>query len=253
MIAPDGLARRIRRRFREEAAARIRTRVVRATNPRPMISFTFDDVAVTASTQGAAILERFGARGTYYVAGGLCGTQGEDYPYLAADDCLALHATGHEIACHTFSHRHLADATHEQTEDEIARNRSFFAHLGGIHADSFAYPFGGVSLGRKRQLDGHFVSCRTTLPGINGRRFEPGCLRAVGLWGDMAGDTAQRWIDRTVAENGWLIFVAHDLSARHGPWGCTPKAFAETVERAVNSGSDVLSVRDALARAGVAR
>ena len=34
-----------------------------------MVTFTFDDVPVSACELGAGILESFGARGTFYVAG----------------------------------------------------------------------------------------------------------------------------------------------------------------------------------------
>ncbi len=35
----------------------------------PMVTFTFDDVPASACELGASILERHGARGTFYVAG----------------------------------------------------------------------------------------------------------------------------------------------------------------------------------------
>lgn len=247
----DNLALRARRRFHEETAKRMRRRTVRAGTKYPMISFTFDDIPVTAASEGATTLESFGVRGTFYVAGGLCGTDGDDYAHLSAAGCVELHARGHEIACHTFSHCHVADTTPGKLDGEIARNRLFFAQHGGIRLENFSYPFGGVSLLRKRQLEKRFASCRSTMPGINGPVIDLGCLRSVGLWGDMTGERVQDWIDQAVAANGWLIFLAHDLASPHGPWGCAPDLFEEAVERAVASGSEVLPVRDALARLGV--
>ena len=35
---------------------------------RPLVSFTFDDVPVSATTKGAAMLQSSGGRGTFYVA-----------------------------------------------------------------------------------------------------------------------------------------------------------------------------------------
>jgi len=251
MTPLDNLTHRVRRRFREESAKRIRTRTVRAANPKPMISFTFDDVPVTAATEGAVMLERVGARGTFYVAGALCGTVGEEYPHLSAQGCADLYARGHEIACHTFSHRHVANLSESELADEIARNRRFFERLGGIRLESFSYPFGGVSLARKRQLQSVFASCRSTMPGLNGPEFDLGYLRAVGLWRGISPDTVQQWIDRAVRENAWLIFVAHDIAADHAPWGCTPALFLDAVRRAAASGARILTVREALAFAGV--
>ena len=38
-----------------------------------MVSFTFDDLPKSAVTTGAGMLEAHGARGTFYVSGGLVG------------------------------------------------------------------------------------------------------------------------------------------------------------------------------------
>lgn len=39
----------------------------------PLVSFTFDDVPDSALGAGAAVLEKYEARGTFYIAGGLAG------------------------------------------------------------------------------------------------------------------------------------------------------------------------------------
>src|SRR4051794_2067392 len=76
----------------------------RLRNKTPMVSFTFDDIPKSAATTGAAILEDHGARGTFYVSGGLVGTKSPDWTVAEPEDVVALHRRGHEIGCHTFSH-----------------------------------------------------------------------------------------------------------------------------------------------------
>ena len=56
----------------------------------PIVSFTFDDFPRTAYSVGGAILEKFGARGTYYVAAGLMNTSGELGEQSHADDLHSL-------------------------------------------------------------------------------------------------------------------------------------------------------------------
>src|SRR5262245_55669942 len=57
----------------------------RMRNDRPLVSFTFDDVPDSAYTNGARILEDFGARGTFYVAAGTCGYQDEHWRVINRD------------------------------------------------------------------------------------------------------------------------------------------------------------------------
>ena len=59
----------------------------RLNNATPMVSFTFDDIPKSAATTGAGILEDHGARGTFYVSGGLVGTM-ESPDWAAVDASL---------------------------------------------------------------------------------------------------------------------------------------------------------------------
>ena len=68
--AQEGLKERLQR----VAARGLRLATLRARNTGPVVSFTFDDVPKTSFTHGAGILDEFGAHGTFYISGGLCGT-----------------------------------------------------------------------------------------------------------------------------------------------------------------------------------
>lgn len=65
----DGLVDRVANRLIWRLASKPRDVITDA----PLVSFTFDDVPDTALHNGAAILERHGVRGTFYIAGGLRG------------------------------------------------------------------------------------------------------------------------------------------------------------------------------------
>ncbi len=82
---------------------------VRLRNAAPMVSFTFDDLSKSAVTSGADMLEAHGARGTFYVSGGLVGVDTANWPSGNNDDVLSLHRRGHEIGCHTFSQQRACD------------------------------------------------------------------------------------------------------------------------------------------------
>ena len=112
-------------------------------NTTPMVSFTFDDLPKSAATSGADLLETHGARGTFYVSGGLIGGDTRQWPTGDADDVLSLYRRGHEIGCHTFSHRRASDLNVAALANEIMRNRDYLRALdASIETQTFAYPYG---------------------------------------------------------------------------------------------------------------
>ncbi len=50
-------------------ARNIRSKVLVLRDTPPMVTFTFDDVPASACDIGASILEKYEARGTFYIAG----------------------------------------------------------------------------------------------------------------------------------------------------------------------------------------
>src|ERR1700754_815597 len=98
----------------------------RLRNDHPMVTFTFDDLPRSAVTTGAALLEAHGARGTFYISGGAVGIDTHDWEAGTDNDVIGLHRSGHEIGCHTFSHRRACDLDDATLGGEIARNRQYF-------------------------------------------------------------------------------------------------------------------------------
>src|SRR6185312_7132776 len=90
-------------------AMHLRVDPFRLRNDTPMVTFTFDDLPKSAATTGAQILEAYDARGTFYISGELVGTTSPQWDFVDAADIVALHAQGHEIGCHTFSHKRACD------------------------------------------------------------------------------------------------------------------------------------------------
>ena len=100
----------------------------RLRNETPMVSFTFDDIPKSAATTGAGILEDHGARGTFYVSGGLVGTTSSpDWAAVDAPGHRRPASQGHEIGCHTFSHQRACDLDAASMAAEIEQNRRYLA------------------------------------------------------------------------------------------------------------------------------
>jgi peptidoglycan/xylan/chitin deacetylase (PgdA/CDA1 family) len=217
-------------------------------NRTPMVSFTFDDVPKSAVTTGAEMLEAHGARGTFYVSGGLVGADAPDWVACEADDVVALHRRGHEIGCHTFSHQRACDLDRAAMMQEIVRNRAYLHALDpSLRIDSFAYPFGYGSYARKHQLRKEFQTCRGIVQGVNAGAVDLQFLRAMPLIdGEMDADGIDRAFDDAQTNNGWLIFYGHDVTEQPSAYGCSPALLNRALEEAVRRKIPALTMAEAM-------
>jgi peptidoglycan/xylan/chitin deacetylase (PgdA/CDA1 family) len=235
-------------RFTSSVRRLLPTRPARLGRDGGIVSFTFDDFPRSALACGGAILERYGARGTYYAALALAGTEGATGRLFDVADLRAARASGHELACHTYRHLDCARATTAEIVADVAANADAFAALAdGFAPQSFAYPFGRISFAAKRALASRFASCRGIAAGINHGLVDLGELRANRLYAAEFDEAAfRRLIDRNAACGGWLIFYTHDIAESPSRFGCTPQQFAAVVAHAAAT-SPVLPAGDALA------
>ncbi|MBR0850868.1 polysaccharide deacetylase family protein [Bradyrhizobium diazoefficiens] len=218
----------------------------------PMVSFTFDDAPDSAAGEGASLLEAHGGRGTFYLAGSLIDQPADHWHGLSNDAVVRLHRAGHEIACHTFSHRRAADLDQAAMAREIERNRNYFCEVDpSIRLENFAYPYGLASVWRKPQLAKTFRSARGILPGVNRDVIDLQFLRASPLVDceiDVSG--VDRYFDEAVASGGWLIFYGHDVVAHPSPYGCTPALLRHALKAAATRNMPVVTIAEALRRIG---
>lgn len=240
-------------RAARKLARLVRMRPARVACPGGIVSFTFDDFPRSALTAGGAILERHGARGTYYAALSLAGRDGELGPMFDGGDLRAAHERGHELACHTYSHLDCGRAETAAILADLARNGSAFADLlDGFAPANFAFPFGGVSLRAKRALAGRFASCRGIGYGLNHGTADLAELAGTRLYADdFDCGRLHALIDRNRELGGWLIFYTHDVAESPSPHGCTPEQFAAVVAYAAGR-CEVLPVREVVPRLAAA-
>jgi peptidoglycan/xylan/chitin deacetylase (PgdA/CDA1 family) len=214
-----------------------------------IVSFTFDDAPASAASAGAPVLEAFGVRGTYYLCGGLLGGQGDLTPLLDRGEARSLARAGHEIGCHTFAHTDVRSIDWPSLEVSLRKNAEALSEISGSGLRNFAYPFGGISFGKKLRLQSRFDTCRGIYPGINAGRIDAGMLKAVPLYSSTLDDEGvRRWIAQAVAKSGWLVFFTHDVSERPTPYGVTPDFLHAAVAAAVEAGCACIPVAEAVDR-----
>lgn len=234
------------------AAHYVPTHAHRMRNRRPIVSFTFDDVPDSAATNGAAILDRYGVKGTFYIAPGILGVADENWRVLDRDQLADLSRRGHEIGCHTFSHVKVQALSAAQLEEENRRTIAALSEICGPgNFRNFAYPYGVVSLPRKFDLQRQFTSCRSIYAGINAGVADLGMLRTHELYDrTLPRPRMDQLFDETARCNGWLILYTHDVTDAPSWIGCTPALMEHAVAEAKTRGFDCVPVHEALTLIG---
>jgi peptidoglycan/xylan/chitin deacetylase (PgdA/CDA1 family) len=239
---------RLRGRFQRTVGELLFRRVIEMKNAVPYVSFTFDDFPRSALHTGGAILTRFGARGTYYAAFGLMGTEAPTGKIFQAEDARTLLAEGHELGCHTYAHCDSWRTKPSLFEASIRENADA---LRKIHAKasfrSFSYPLTAPHPGAKRAAGRRFASCRGGGQSINRGEVDLNLLKAFFIEKSVdRPEQIRAMIDANRLSNGWLIFATHDVSDSPTPYGCTPSFFETVVKWTLDSGATILPVADAL-------
>lgn len=219
----------------------------------PIVSFTFDDVPDTSLTAGASILEAHGARGTFYIAGGLSGRVETDRTLIDLDGCRELARRCHEIGCHTFSHRPVRRMGSKTLAADLDRNADHLEAADGRRLRrNFAFPYNAGSLPAVGALGARYRTCRAGGEKINRGVVDLGFLNAVEIRQpeDHALSLTAR-IDEVAREPGWLIFFTHDIAETPTDYGCRPATLDRLVAHAIARGCVVETVDAALDRLGI--
>jgi peptidoglycan/xylan/chitin deacetylase (PgdA/CDA1 family) len=226
-------------------------RPARVKLERPMVSFSFDDAPATACEAGARVLEQRGLRGTYYFAAGLTGRDGPMGRFATGADAARLHAAGHEIACHTFSHLDCGQASRADTLADVDLNARRLAEWGTGEPVSFAYPYGDVASPAKTALAGRFKTLRALHHGLIATGADLNQAPAVGIEGEDGEQVALDWLDKAHKRKAWLILYTHDVAREPSQWGCTTGALERLVDGALLAGFDVVTVAEGARRIGL--
>ncbi|HCD84586.1 MAG TPA: polysaccharide deacetylase, partial [Agrobacterium sp.] len=202
------------------------------------------DVPATAWTKGARILENEGVCGTFYIAGVFIDTQDEQQEMISTQGCSELAAAGHELACHTYSHRKLSSFSRRGLEEDLDRNESVLGSFNqNGHKRNFSVPFGMASPLMQPLLRRRFRTARGITAGINRGSIDPYNLAAVELRPDQNYlNAADRWLEDVLQNGGWLIIFTHDVSRAPSFYGCPEDRLQGLVRRAVSGGAKVMPV-----------
>ena len=103
---------------------------------------TFDDGGESGATCIAALLEKYGWRGHFFVTGGQISKKG----FLNAEQIRWLRKNGHVIGSHSFSHpTRISHCSREQLTEEWSRSVKMLSDILGEQVDSASVPGGYYS------------------------------------------------------------------------------------------------------------
>jgi peptidoglycan/xylan/chitin deacetylase (PgdA/CDA1 family) len=208
---------------------------------RGVLSIGFDDFPRSAWTEGGAVLDAEGVKGTYYVCGAHEDGLFEGVPQFGALDLEACARAGHEIGCHSFTHVSFLRQPLAAGLVALEQNRAFLARRLGIAPTQFAYPYGHASVAAKRALGARFDACRGVQGGLNAGVADLGQLRAHGLERRRIdfGMGLEPLLRRAATLKAWAIVYTHDVSNNPTPYGCRPADLQRVIRLAYRLGLDV--------------
>lgn len=211
-------------------------------------SFTFDDIPQTTVSAGAPILNNLDVKGTFYISGQLASGRrlpSIDENFASMDEVSQLHAMGHDIGCHTYSHYMLRKGSASELKWDAFMNRMELAKHG-IHVKHFAFPYGAMSIPAKKLLGLNYSTMRSTYPGINYGRTDLRCLLVHSLYSNTLNkERIKAVVDKTIELKGWSIFYTHGVETSPNQFGCTPKDLRWAIQTCMEAGGKVLSVDEA--------
>ena len=195
-----------------------------ARGKRAAISLTFDDARLSQVDCGLPVLNRHQVKATFYVSPAAMLERHEAWKQAVAD--------GHEIGNHTLNHpcsgnfgfarsQALEDYTLDTMERELTGATEFIERELGVRPTTFAYPCGQTFVGRDERVQSYvpLVARHFTMGRVyrSESPFSPvhgDLAQAFGVHFDgMTISTARTWMEKAIAESGWLILAGHEVGA----------------------------------------
>jgi peptidoglycan/xylan/chitin deacetylase (PgdA/CDA1 family) len=234
-----------------QALRLVKAKPVQSRLSAPLASFTFDDAPTSAVQAGAAILERHGLRGTFYVNGGNAGSSFEGRQQFTDDDVRRLHASGHEIACHSWGHLRMRRMDLAALAQDFDRNLAWARGLLGADFDfeSFAWPYGAYDAQTRALCADRFITSRGVYRGVNHGTMDFANLVTVPLEKRRMNQAVLAGrIEKALATNGWIIFFTHDVQPDCTDYGSPPEWLEEAIVTIQRAGIEIATVTNAAKR-----
>ena len=141
-VTPEQLETQLRylraHKLRAVTASDLVDRLARGAPVDHLVVLTFDDGYLDARTDALPLLEKYGAKATFYVISHTIGTPN----HLAWSDIRELLKDGMEIGAHGADHLDLSKMTATEQTAQVTRCIATVARYTGVRPRTYAYPSG---------------------------------------------------------------------------------------------------------------
>ena len=212
----------------------------------PLISLTFDDCPKSVVDNALPLIEQEGWQATLYMSMGLCGTTNHLGLHMSESDVTAAHANGHEIADHTFSHIDVTTVSKDEFEKNVDKNQEKLNELGLPPSETFAYPYGQVSIDAKKIVEQKFKGARGITSQVHRGSVDLNQFNSNRLYSGQAYTKLLNDI-RSLRDNpGWLTIFTHDVRDTPSDFGCTPDQLKTVISAIKDIGADIMTAANAI-------
>jgi peptidoglycan/xylan/chitin deacetylase (PgdA/CDA1 family) len=175
-----------------------------------------------------------GLPSTFYIISGFLG---EQFPqYMDLDEIKELEKQGHEIGCHTASHRNLTTESPSIIESEINLSLKYLKDQG-LNIKTFCYPYGEYNEEIVRIVKQSFSGARSCHSGYN-ERINPYLLECYLLRRNTTFLQVKKLIDNNT---NWLILVFHQINNESREWSSTPEMLKQIVDYIIKKKIEVIT------------
>jgi len=231
----------------------------------PVVTLTVDDCWKTHAHAFDQAFASVSLRGVFYVIAGFVGKEVNGFQFVEWDALRQMSDSGHEIGSHSFTHRgsvlglttkaaqlvrlvrskglvrsarltcallRLAEeypGTHLQPDEEVAMSKLEIEKQLARPCKSYSYPGGEpTSAVMNIARDRGYTSARTIRPGFNDmHHLEPYALRSQAWDKWTSARVANKWVDKAIRHNLWLIEVFHAINLPCYPYSCSESSLTE--------------------------
>ncbi len=221
-------------------------RIIPIKLDRPIVSFTFDDCPKSVVDNALPALEHENWLASLYISMGLCGTTNHLGLHMSESDVVAAHESGHEIGDHTYDHIDATTVSLETFEQSINKNQARLKALGLPASETFAYPYGQVSLHSKKLVEQRFKGARGIMSRVHSSSADLNQINSNRLYAGQGYNALLKEISGLQDTPGWMTIYTHDVRETPSKYGCRPEQLSSVISAVKESGAAVMTVANAI-------
>lgn len=239
MQIASGLVKQDNRKVVETVPFNARSIDATSANPQlfkePLITITFDDGRNTVYSQAFPVLQKYGIHSTQYLISGTI----DDQAYVSPKQIDQMYKAGHEIACHTVTHRDITTLSAIELTNELTQCQKTFSKYAPV--SNFASPYGHTNDKSLDIIKKYYLSHRNTNGDItNGisdkdvntaQNFDRYNIISAAIRHDTTEEQLRAAVEYTIKNNGWLVLTYHQIEdTENATFGLDPDSLGSQLE-----------------------